>query len=303
MKTKNNNKALGWRFKDNIFSICYLVPFLILFCLFTVLPVAISMILSFTDYNVFEFPRFVGFQNYMELIFGDDIFLTALKNTLIIAVIAGPAGYLASLLVAWFINDLNPKIRPLMVLFFYAPSISGGAYMIWQIMFSSDAYGYVNSILMYLNVIDEPVQWLTDPTYMLPLVIAVQIWMSLGAGFLSFVAGLRGIDRSYYEVGYVEGIRNRWQELWYVTLPSIKPQLIFGSVMSISGAFGCGAISTALCGFPSTDYAVHTILNHMEDYGSTKFEMGYASAIATVLFLLMIGTNNLIQKALRNVGN
>ena len=180
------------------------------------------MFLSFTNYNVFETPKFIGFQNYMELLFSDDTFLIALKNTLVIALISGPVGYLASLLVAWFINDLNPKIRPLMVLFFYAPSISGGAYMIWQIMFSGDAYGYANSILMYLNIIDEPIQWLTDAKYMLGLVIAVQIWMSLGSGFLSFVAGLRGIDRSYYEVGYVEGIRNRWQELWYVTLPSLK---------------------------------------------------------------------------------
>lgn len=170
-------------------------------------------------------------------------------------------------------------------------------------MFSGDAYGYANSILMYLNIIDEPIQWLTDAKYMLGLVIAVQIWMSLGSGFLSFVAGLRGIDRSYYEVGYVEGIRNRWQELWYVTLPSLKPQLIFGAVMSISGAFGCGAVSTALCGFPSTDYAAHTILNHMEDYGTTKFEMGYAGAVATILFLMMLGTNKLIQKAISNVGN
>ena len=267
---KNKQKTVGWKFKDGLFSICYLGPFLIFFTLFTVLPVVISMFLSFTNYNVFETPKFIGFQNYMELLFSDDTFLIALKNTLVIALISGPVGYLASLLVAWFINDLNPKIRPLMVLFFYAPSISGGAYMIWQIMFSGDAYGYANSILMYLNIIDEPIQWLTDAKYMLGLVIAVQIWMSLGSGFLSFVAGLRGIDRSYYEVGYVEGIRNRWQELWYVTLPSLKPQLIFGAVMSISGAFGCGAVSTALCGFPSTDYAAHTILNHMEDYGHYK---------------------------------
>lgn len=294
---------MGWRTKDKIFSICYLGPFVILFSLFTILPVGISIVLSFTNYNVFQTPNFVFLRNYLDLLFSDDEFLIAIKNTLIIAVITGPIGYFASLFVAWFINDLNPKIRPLMVLLFYAPSISGGVYMIWQIMFSGDAYGYANSILMYLNIIDEPIQWLTDAKYMLGLVIAVQIWMSLGSGFLSFVAGLRGIDRSYYEVGYVEGIRNRWQELWYVTLPSLKPQLIFGAVMSISGAFGCGAVSTALCGFPSTDYAAHTILNHMEDYGTTKFEMGYAGAVATILFLMMLGTNKLIQKAISNVGN
>ena len=245
---------------------------------------------------------FRTFPDFVDLLFSDDEFLTAVKNTFIIAVITGPVGYFASLFVAWFINDLNPKIRPIMVLFFYAPSISGGVYMIWQIIFSSDAYGYANSLLMYFNIIDEPIQWFTDTKYMLTLVIIVVIWQSLGAGFLSFVAGLRGIDRSYYEVGYIEGIRNRWQELWYVTLPSMKPQLMFGAVMSITSAFGVGDVTMSLCGFPSTDYAAHTIINHLHDYGSVKFEMGYASAIATILFAVMVGSNKLVQKAISNVG-
>lgn len=295
-------RSVGWRAKDKLFSICYLGPFLILFFLFTILPVGISIILSFTDYNVFQSPHIVYLKNYLDLLFSDDEFLTAVKNTFIIAVITGPVGYFASLFVAWFINDLNPKIRPIMVLFFYAPSISGGVYMIWQIIFSSDAYGYANSLLMYFNIIDEPIQWFTDTKYMLTLVIIVVIWQSLGAGFLSFVAGLRGIDRSYYEVGYIEGIRNRWQELWYVTLPSMKPQLMFGAVMSITSAFGVGDVTMSLCGFPSTDYAAHTIINHLHDYGSVKFEMGYASAIATILFAVMVGSNKLVQKAISNVG-
>ena len=295
-------RSVGWRAKDKLFSICYLGPFLILFFLFTILPVGISIILSFTDYNVFQSPHIVYLKNYLDLLFSDDEFLTAVKNTFIISVITGPVGYFASLFVAWFINDLNPKIRPIMVLFFYAPSISGGVYMIWQIIFSSDAYGYANSLLMYFNIIDEPIQWFTDTKYMLTLVIIVVIWQSLGAGFLSFVAGLRGIDRSYYEVGYIEGIRNRWQELWYVTLPSMKPQLMFGAVMSITSAFGVGDVTMSLCGFPSTDYAAHTIINHLYDYGSVKFEMGYASAIATILFAVMVGSNKLVQKAISNVG-
>ena len=302
MAKQNKSHTMGWRAKDKIFSICYLGPFVILFSLFTILPVGISIVLSFTDYNVFQTPNFVFLRNYLDLLFSDDEFLIAIKNTLIIAVITGPVGYFASLFVAWFINDLNPKIRPLMVLLFYAPSISGGVYMIWQIMFSGDAYGYANSLLLYFNLIDEPIQWFTDPSYMLPLVIIVVIWMSLGAGFLSFVAGLRGIDRSYYEVGYIEGIRNRWQELWYITLPSMKPQLMFGAVMSITQSFSVGDVTSALCGFPSTDYAAHTIINHLTDYGSTKFEMGYASAIATILFAVMVGTNKLIQRVLSGVG-
>jgi len=290
------NKNRRW------FAYCYLAPFLCIFLVFTILPVAISIVLSFTNYNVFEIPKFIFMQNYLNLFLNDDEFIMAVKNTFIIAIFTGPIGYFASLLFAWFINELTPKIRAIMVLLFYAPSISGGAYMIWQLMFSSDAYGYVNSVLMYLNIINEPIQWLTNTKYMLPLVIMVMLWMSLGSGFLAFVAGLQGIDKTYYEVGYIEGIKNRWQELWYVTLPNMKPQLMFGAVMSITASFGVGDVTMALCGFPSTDYAAHTIINHLHDYGTIRFEMGYASAIATILFIIMVGTNELVQKALSNVG-
>lgn len=292
-----------FKFKsDTVFSYTYLAPFLIAFFLFAILPIIVSIFFSFTYFNVLEPPKWVFLQNYIKLFLSDDIFTIALKNTLIIAAIVGPVGYLMSLLFAWFINELNNTLRTLMVLVFYAPSISGGVYTIWAIIFSGDSFGYANSLLLYLNIIDEPIQWLTDTKYMLWLVIAVMLWQSLGAGFLSFVAGLRGIDHSYYEVGYIEGIRNRWQELWYVTLPCLRPQMMFGAVMSITSAFGSGAVTTALCGTPSTDYGAHTILNHLTDYGTTRFDMGYACAIATVLFSLMFVTNRVIQKAITKIG-
>lgn len=285
-----------------IFSFTYLAPFLIAFFLFTILPILVSVFFSFTYFNVLEPPKWVFLQNYLKLFLSDDIFIIALKNTFIIAVIVGPLGYLMSLLVAWFINELGDRLRTIMVLIFYAPSISGGVYAIWAILFSGDSFGYANSLLLYLGIIDEPIQWLTDTTYMIWLVIVVMLWQSLGAGFLSFVAGLRGIDRSYYEVGYIEGVRNRWQELWYITLPCLGPQMMFGAVMSITAAFGSGAVTTALCGSPSTDYGAHTILNHLTDYGTTRFDMGYACAIATVLFAIMFVTNQVIQKAITKIG-
>jgi len=287
---------------DKWFTFFYLAPFLVLFICFTLLPVVLSFMLSFTNFNGLEMPKIVFFDNYLQLFLSDDEFLLALKNTLIIALFLGPVGYLASLVLAWFINELSQKLRSVMVLVFYAPSISGGAYMIWQLLFSGDAYGYINAMLLRMNIITEPIQWFTDTRFMLPLVIAVSIWMSLGTGFLSLVAGLQGVDKSLYEAGYVDGIRNRWQELWFITLPSLGPQLLFSAVMSISSAFGVGAVSTALCGFPSTDYAAHTIINHLEDYGNIRFEMGYASAIATILFAMMLGSKIIIQKLIKNVG-
>jgi multiple sugar transport system permease protein len=174
--------------------------------------------------------------------------------------------------------------------------------MIWAILFSGDAYGYINGALMRLGIINAPVLWLTDTKYMMPVMIVVILWMSLGAGFLAFVAGLSTVDETLYEAGLVDGISNRWQELWFITLPNMKGMLLFGAVMAITQSFGVADVTTALAGFPSTDYAVHTVVNHLVDYGSLRFEMGYASAIATLLFLTMLLCNKLIQSLLRRVG-
>jgi len=225
-----------------------------------------------------------------------------MKNTLIMVAITGPIGYIMAFLFAWFINELPRYVRAIVTLIFYAPSIAGSAFMIWLLIFSGDAYGYVNGILMNLGILDQPILWLTDPKYMMPVILVVILWMSLGAGFLAFIAGLSTIDVSLYEAGLVDGITNRWQELWYITLPNMKGMLMFGGVMAVTQSFGVADVTQQLAGFPSTDYAVHTVVNHLVDYGALRFEMGYASAIATILFLTMILVNAFIQKMLRRVG-
>ncbi len=284
--------------------VCYLflAPFAIVFILFYVAPVVISIFLSFTYFNVLEPPRFIGLRNYINLLLGDDVFLIAVKNTFIMAAITGPIGYVAAFLFAWFINELPRYVRAFVTLVFYAPSIAGSAYMIWGLIFSGDAYGYINGLLINLGILDQPILWLTDPKYMMPVMLIVIAWMSLGAGFLAFIAGLSTIDVSLYEAGLVDGIRNRWQELWYITLPNMKGMLMFGAVMAITQSFGVADVTMVLAGFPSTDYAVHTVVNHLVDYGSVRFEMGYASAIATILFLTMILCNFVVQRMLRRVG-
>jgi len=277
-------------------------PFFILFLTFTVLPIILSVFFSLTIFNLLEWPKFVFLDNYIRLLLDDDIFLTAIKNTFIFAMITGPVSYLLSFMMAWFINELSPKMRALVTLIFYAPSISGQVFMIWQVIFSSDQYGYANSTLMRFNFINEPILWFQNATYTMPLCIVVALWISLGTAFLAFIAGLQTVDRSYYEAGAVDGIKNRWQELWYVTLPLMKDQLMFGAVMTITASFGFGWIVTALCGFPSISYSAHTIMNHLDDFGGIRFEMGYASAIATLLFFLMVGANLLVNRLLSKVG-
>ena len=288
--------------KRNWIAYVLILPYVLIFTLFTIVPVILSIVISFTNFNMLEWPSFVGLENFINLFFADDIFLLACKNTLIFAAIVGPASYLMSFLVAWFINELPPRIRSVITLIFYAPSISGQVYMIWGTLFSADSYGWVNASLIEMGFITEPITWFKDANYVMPLCIVVALWTSLGHAFLSFIAGLQGVDRSLYEAGAVDGVKNRWQELWFITLPSMRPQLMFGAVMAITSSFGFGGVVTALCGFPSVDYAAHTIVHHLEDYGGQRFETGYSSAIAVVLFVVMIGSNALVKKLLSKVG-
>ncbi len=288
--------------KKNKTAYFMLAPFLLLFIIFTVLPVVLSMILSLTNFNMLDIPDFVWHENFARLFLDDEIFILACQNTLIFACVTGPVSYILSLLIAWFINELPPKIRAVVTLIFYAPSISGQVYLIWKTLFSSDSYGWANAVLMKWNLISQPILWFDNADYVMPLCIVVALWTSLGTAFLSFIAGFQTIDRSMYEAAAVDGIKNRWQELWYITLPTMRPQLMFGAVLSITQAFGFGAVVDALCGFPSVDYAAHTIMHHLSDYGGSRYEIGYASAIAVILFIIMFGCNIVIKKALSKVG-
>ena len=271
------------------------LPYLLFFFFFVVLPIIASVFLSFTYYNMLQAPSFIGFNNYFNLIVTDTVFLKALKNTLLFAVLTGPVSYFLCLIVAWFINELPRYLRVLMTLIFYAPSLSSSVYFIWQYLFSGDSYGLINGFLMKLGIIYEPIQWLSDEKYTLIVVMIVQVWMSLGTSFLAFIAGFQGIDKSLYESGVVDGIKNRYQEFFYITFPLLKPQLLFSAVMQIVTSFSVSTVSQQLCGLPSTNYSAHTIVLHITDYGNIRYEMGYACAISVVLFIIMLLTRKLID--------
>ena len=291
-----------WNFRKNRNLYLMLLPFMTLFFAFTILPVIFSMVISFTIFDVINPPRFVGLENYIRLFVEDGIFTMSIRNTFTIAIFIGPIGFIISFTMAWFINELPRKIRVILTFVFFAPSLSGNAFMLFQLLFSNDRFGWLNSFLISRGLTEGAILFLSTPAYMMPIVIGVSFWMSLGFGFLSFVAGLQTLDRSQFEAGYVDGIQNRWQELWFITLPNMVPQLMFGAVLSITGALGVGELTTALMGFPSAQYAVHTMANHLADFGLIRMEMGYASAIAVVMLVMMLSLNKLFQKFLRRVG-
>lgn len=302
MKGTRNQYSLGkriWKYRA-AYTMC--LPFMLIFLTFTIFPVLASVVLSFTRFNVLNAPEFIGLTNYTNLFFTDEIFSTAVQNTLVLSLITGPLGYLLCFFLAWIINDLPHRLRSLMTLVFYTPSIAGNVFTVWLIIFDGDIYGYLNSFLLTTGFIKEPVQWLTDPTYMMAVVVVVQLWMSMGTSFLTMRAGFNTIGKQYYEAAAVDGVRNRWQELWFVTIPIMVPHLMLSAVLSITATFSAYNVATVMTGFPSTNYATHTVMHHMIDYAYIRFDRGYACAIATILFLSCYLLNQLIQKALRKVG-
>jgi len=278
----------------------FMLPFLILFFIFVVIPVFTALGISFTNYNMLQQPRWLGLTNYKLLFMDDDIFLIALKNTIIFACITGTMGYIMSFLAAWVINLL--KFQNVFALAFYAPSITSGVAMsvIWLVFFSGDRYGYLNYFLIRLGIIGEPILWNRDPRYILGVIIFVSIWMSMGTGFLVFLAGLQNVPREYYEAGAIDGISNKLQELWFITLPLLKPQLLFGALNSIVSSFGVFDIAVQIAGMPSPNYAGHTIVAHLYDYAFIRFQMGYASAVAMVLFLITFLLGRVVFRLLRS---
>ncbi|MBQ6252771.1 sugar ABC transporter permease [Ruminococcus sp.] len=298
VKTQKREKGALWRdIKRN--KACYgmLAPFMIFFILFTAVPVLMSLPMGFTDFDMARPPKFVGLSNFTTLFFSDKIFMRSIRVTIVFALLTGPVSYVLCFLLAWLINEMHPKLKTFFTLIFYAPSMAN-VYTVWKLIFSGDMNGYLNSFLIDLGIINAPVQWLTDGRYVLGVTIVVQLWISLGAGFLALRAGFQNIDRSMYEAGAIEGIRTRWQELIYIVIPSMGPQLMFAAVMQIVSSFTAGTVAQNLVGFPSTDYKAHTIMTHAFDYGWQRFEMGYASAICMILFAAMFLLNKLISKVL-----
>ena len=310
-KNKNDNAAMPAASKklssfsrdklvtEHIPMLTMLAPFLIFFFVFTILPIFSSIALSFTSYDMISSAKFIGIENYRRMIVEDATFSVTVRNTLIFAIIAGPLGFLFSFVLAWFVNEFTPKVRAVLSFMFYAPSLVGNAYFIWKVAFSGDSYGYINSFLLSLGIITQPIVWLKTEAYLMTIVIVVQLWQSMGVSFLSNISGLQNVSRDMYEAGAIDGIRNRWQELRYITLPAMQPMLLFSAVMQIQSSFSASTIMIELAGYPSKGNAVDTIVSLMTDMATVRYELGYACAMSVVLFIMMVTARLLVGKILK----
>ncbi len=299
MVSKANNakiSAIRNFYKQYKMGYLFLLPFVVLFSLFIITPVLLTVFLSFTNYNILQEPIWVGLENYIQLFMEDDVFLIALKNTCIFAFITGPIGFIVSFFVAWIIDQL--MFRRFFALVFYAPSIVSIIAMstVWGVFFASDRMGHINNFLLRLGIIGEPILWNIDPTKIMPMIMFVSVWMSMGTGFLVFLAGFQTVPKVLYEAAAIDGIKNRFQELIYITLPSMKPQLLFGAITTITISFSVFDHAVALAGLPSANYAGHTIVTHLFDYAFIRFDLGYASGVAFILFVLTFSLGKISMK-------
>ena len=298
------NKIRNGSTTENRAFLIIMLPFMVLFFLFNILPVLSSMALSLFDYDMVSSPLFIGAENYIRMFTGDDVFLKIVGNTLRFSIVAGPLSYLLAFMLAWMINEFPRPVRVILTFIFYAPALVGNAYFIWQVLFSNDSYGYLNNLLISFGFITDPINWFQNTSYNMTIILIIQLWMSMGISFLSNIAGLQNVNPELYEAGAIDGIRTRWHELWYITLPSMKSILLFSAVMQIQSVFSVSGIITTLAGYPSVNNSVDTLVSYITDIGTARYEMGYASALSVFLFLMVLafryivgGLLNLVEKS------
>lgn len=299
---KSPTKTQKRLMREDVVFYLILVPFTAAFFLFNVLPVLASMVLSFFDYDMVSSPIFIGFENYIRMFTGDQVFFKVVGTTLKFAIIVGPGGYLLAFLLAWMINEFPRAIRVLLTFIFYVPSLVGNALYIWQVMFSGDSYAYINNILLSFGFITEPIQWFQDTSYNFTIIVIVQLWMSMGISFLANISGLQNVNSELYEAGAIDGIRTRWHELWYITLPSMKTILLFSAVMQIQSAFSISGLIKSLAGYPSVNNSVDSLVSYIEDIATSRYEMGYAAALSVFLFVIVIAFRYGIGAVLNLIG-
>lgn len=242
----------------------------------------------------------MGIQNYITLLTDDTDFMQyALPNTILYAIIIGPGGYMLSFLVAWVLAQIPKKVRTIAAIIIYSPALTSSILMtvVWRVVFSGDNRGFLNNFLLNLGVINTPIQFLQDPTTVTWIMIFVGLWSSMGIGFLAMLSGILNINKEIYEAAYIDGMKNRWQEIFYITIPSMRPQMLFGAVMAIVSTFNAYGIASALTlSSPPPQFAGWLIVDHMNDFAFSRYEMGYASALSVVLLTIVFLFNRLAHR-------
>jgi len=282
-KRKKNTNKIGTA-SDALYATVMLLPYGIVFCLLIFIPAMLSAVLSFTYFNMIAFPTWRGLQNFVNILTADTVFFQhVLPNTLQFAIMTGPGGFVLSFFLAWLLAQIQAVPRNIIALCLFSPSLGAGLGVIFGPLFSGNQFGLLNAQLLRFNIINQPIQWWNEQQYIMPLGILLTLWGGLGLGFLAMLAGILNVDEQVYEAAYIDGIRNRFQEIIYVTIPLTTPMMLFAAVMAIAGSFNGGLIMVNNAGNPPPGYAGSVIMSHIQDFQG-RMEHGYAAALAIVLF-------------------
>ena len=305
IKTKKQNRAKGINRLtrtqlETKNAYLFMTPYLLLFATCIIAPIIIAILLSFTSFNGVNAPKLVFLDNFIYLFTKDKVFIQyVLPNTLKFALIVGVGGYVLSFFMAWCLAQMPKRSRTILSIILYTPSMTMGVAMgvLWIIIFSGSDTGYLNYALISLNMINEPIEWLQNPKYLMTIMIIISLWGSLGVGFLAMLSGILNIPQDVYEAAYVDGMRNRFQEVFYITIPMMKPQMLFGAVMAVVNTFAAGSIGVSLAGSnPTPQYAGQLIINHIDDYIYNKYEFGMASAVTVILLIIILIISRIAYK-------
>lgn len=270
--------------RDGAWAVLFLLPNLLFFLAFTIIPILWAAVMSFTDWKIIGSPTWVGLDNYIEIFIKDRVFWQVFKNTLTFMIISVPVGLILSFLVALLLNQ-DIAFKRWYRGFFFMPVIASSVLVavVWKWLLVSD-FGMVNYIISLFGV--RGPNWLTDKRFAMPSVVGVSIWKGLGFNMMLFIAGLQNIPETYYEAFRMDS-ENKVKQVIHITLPLMAPTTFFVFTMSIINSFQVfDLVQMMTNGGPgrNTSVLVHYIYQNAFRY----FRMGYASALAYILFFIIL---------------
>lgn len=292
--TKPKNWTLAQR--EKAWAYAFITPWLIGFFIFTLGPMLASLYFSFTDYNIIDAPQWEGLANYQRVFFQDPLFWHSLKRTLYFAALALPLGLLFGFLLALLLNQDVPGVN-LWRTFYFLPSVIAGVAvaLLWMRIFNPRV-GFLNPFLENVFGINNPPGWLQDPDWAIPALVIMSLW-GVGGSMIIYLAGLQGIPTTLYEAAKIDGASSR-QRFWHVTLPMMTPVIFYNLVIGLIGAFQYFTevyVATSGEGGPVRSTLVYNLYLYQNAF--RYFEMGYASALAWVLFVIILVVTLLVFKS------
>lgn len=287
--TARQSGLLGWRGTDRqreaLAGYLFILPTFIGYTAFVILPIFAALGISLTQYDILSPPKLVGFDNYVRMI-SDPRLHKVYRNTLYFTVVAVTFNLGVGLFLAVLINRNLPSfLKYIFRTAYFFPVLVALAYcsIIWQYLYQKDT-GIINYYLSYLNI--EPIPWLSDPRFVMPSIIFMDVWKNTGFAMLVFLAGLQGIPQDYYESAQLDGA-NRWRLFRHITLPLISPTLFFNLIIYMIGALQVFDSIIVLTGGGPGD-ASRSLVMYIYENAFQLFKMGYASAVAITLFIVIM---------------